>query len=175
MQNTKFYLQEASLRAGDRQQRVNKKHAACQTSTNLWTAWLMKRGYAYRLKSESVSTAQERSAFLAQERQRQAPACAQEQMHSRKWQVNTNSNRIHFRSNSTRVRTEFGHKFYYPDNECIRVFIYKPYYFVTECSDVTVFVWGRVHATILTYFTWPWPELDSVSYSGCSVVPSVTS
>jgi len=35
-------------------------------------------------------------------------------------------------------------------------------------------VWGLVHATILPYFTWPWPGLDSVSYSGCSVVPSVT-
>jgi len=37
------------------------------------------------------------------------------------------------------------------------------------------FVWGHVHATILLYFTWPWPGLDSVSYSGCRVVPSITS
>ena len=56
-----------------------------------------------------------------------------------------------------------------------------PFYFVTECSDVTVLVWGRVKATAHSYFTWPWPGLDSnsyhaifVSYSGCSVVPSVT-
>jgi len=33
---------------------------------------------------------------------------------------------------------------------------------------------GRVHATILPYFTWPWPGLDSVSCSWCSVVPSGT-
>jgi len=49
------------------------------------------------------------------------------------------------------------------------------FYFVTECSDVTVFVGGRVYATTHFYFTWPWPGFDSVSYSGCSVVPSVTS
>jgi len=36
------------------------------------------------------------------------------------------------------------------------------------------FVWGCVHVTILPYFTWPWPGLYSVSYSGYSVVPSVT-
>ena len=48
------------------------------------------------------------------------------------------------------------------------------FYFATECLDVTVFVWGRTHATMLSYITWPWPGLDSVSYSGCSVVPSVT-
>jgi len=33
---------------------------------------------------------------------------------------------------------------------------------------------GVCRLTILPYFTWPWPGLDSVSYSGCSVVPSVT-
>jgi len=43
------------------------------------------------------------------------------------------------------------------------------FYFMTECLDITV------HATILPCFTWPWPELDIVSYSGCSVAPSVTS
>jgi len=36
------------------------------------------------------------------------------------------------------------------------------------------FVCGCVHATILPYFTWPWPGLDSVSYSVCSVALSVT-
>jgi len=30
-----------------------------------------------------------------------------------------------------------------------------------------------LHATILSFFTWRWPGLDSVSYSRCSVVPSV--
>jgi len=29
---------------------------------------------------------------------------------------------------------------------------------VTECSDVAVCVWGRVQATILPYFTCPWPR-----------------
>jgi len=48
------------------------------------------------------------------------------------------------------------------------------FYFATECSEGTVFIWGRVHTTILSYFTWPWPGLDSVSCSGCSAVPSVT-
>jgi len=49
------------------------------------------------------------------------------------------------------------------------------FYFVTECSDVKVFVRLRgCHATTQSYFTWPWPVLDSASYSGCSVVPSVT-
>jgi len=67
---------------------------------------------------------------------------------------------------------------------CIQIVYFRPYclntttteiYLVTECSDVAVlFVWGRVQATILPCFTWPWPGLDSVSYSGCSVVPSVT-
>jgi len=50
---------------------------------------------------------------------------------------------------------------------------YNRILFATECSDL-VFVWGHVHATILSYCTWPWPGLDSVSYSGCSMVPSVT-
>jgi len=27
------------------------------------------------------------------------------------------------------------------------------FYFATECSDVTVFVWGHVHVTILSYST----------------------
>jgi len=27
-------------------------------------------------------------------------------------------------------------------------------------------VWGRVHATTRSYFTWPWPGLYSVYYSG---------
>ena len=40
--------------------------------------------------------------------------------------------------------------------------------FVTECSDVTTLVWGRVHhVTTHSFFTWLWPGLDSVSYSGC--------
>jgi len=52
--------------------------------------------------------------------------------------------------------------------------IITAFFFATECSDVTAFVWERVHATILSYVTWPWPGLQSVSYSGCSVVPSVT-
>jgi len=42
------------------------------------------------------------------------------------------------------------------------------------CSDVTVFVWGRVHVTTHSHFIWHWPRLDPVSYSGCGVVPSVT-
>jgi len=47
--------------------------------------------------------------------------------------------------------------------------------FVTECLALQcLFGWGRVQATILPYFTWPWPGLDSVSYSECSVVPSAT-
>ena len=45
--------------------------------------------------------------------------------------------------------------------------------FMIECSDVAAFVWGRVQATILPHFTWLWPGLYSVSYSGCSVMQSV--
>jgi len=62
---------------------------------------------------------------------------------------------------------------------CSQIFYIRPYclniatafYIMTECSDVAVFfsVWGCVHATILPYFTWPWPGLDSVFYFGCSV------
>ena len=62
---------------------------------------------------------------------------------------------------------------------CSQIVYIRPYslnttsafYFATECSDVTVFDWGRVHDTILSYFTWPWPGLDSVSCSGRGVVP----
>jgi len=44
----------------------------------------------------------------------------------------------------------------------------------TDQMAFTVFVRLRAcHATTHSYFTWPWPGLDSVSYSGCSVVPSV--
>jgi len=65
---------------------------------------------------------------------------------------------------------------------CSQIVYIRPYsfntatafYFATECSNVTVFVWGRVHAAIVPYFTCLWPGLDSISYSGCSVVPSVT-
>ena len=42
-----------------------------------------------------------------------------------------------------------------------------------EWSDFTVFVWERVYATIFSYFTWPWPGLDLVPYSGRGVMPSV--
>jgi len=38
---------------------------------------------------------------------------------------------------------------------CTRIVHTTAFYFATEYSDVTVFVWGRVHATILSYFTWP--------------------
>ena len=60
----------------------------------------------------------------------------------------------------------------------IRLYSLNPtiaFYFLTECSDVTVFVRLRAfHATAHSHFTWPWPMLDSASYSECSVVPSVT-
>ena len=48
------------------------------------------------------------------------------------------------------------------------------FYFATECSDVTAFVEGVCMSQ--HFRTWPdsWPGLGSVSYSGCSVVPSVT-
>jgi len=47
------------------------------------------------------------------------------------------------------------------------------FYLMAECFDVAVFIWGRVHATTHPYFTWPWLRLDSVSYSGYSVLPNV--
>ena len=68
---------------------------------------------------------------------------------------------------------------------CSEIVYIRPYsldnittfHFVTECQDVTVLVWGHVQATTHSYFTWPWPGLDSnshhaifVSCSGCSVV-----
>ena len=37
------------------------------------------------------------------------------------------------------------------------------FYALTECSDVTLFVWGRVLAKTHSHFTWPWPGLDSNS------------
>jgi len=37
------------------------------------------------------------------------------------------------------------------------------FYFVTEGPDVPVLVWGRVQATMHSYFTWHWPGLDSIS------------
>jgi len=70
---------------------------------------------------------------------------------------------------------------------CSQIVYIRPYslntttafYFVTECSDVTVLTWARVLATTHFYFTWPWPGLDTyhaifVTYPGCNVVPSVT-
>jgi len=40
------------------------------------------------------------------------------------------------------------------------------FYFVTKCSDVTLFFRLRAcHGTTHSYFTWPWPALDSASYS----------
>jgi len=55
-------------------------------------------------------------------------------------------------------------------------------YFVTECPCVRVLVCERVQGITYSYFTWPWTRLNSnsyhaifVSYSGCSVVPGVTS
>jgi len=52
--------------------------------------------------------------------------------------------------------------------DAVRLFIFarRPYYlnttttyyFVTECSDIAVFVCLRVcHVTTLLYFIWPWP------------------
>jgi len=39
--------------------------------------------------------------------------------------------------------------------------------FLTECSDIIVFVHLRVcHATTNSSFTWPWPVLNPASYSG---------
>jgi len=41
------------------------------------------------------------------------------------------------------------------------------FYFVIERSDVIQcwFVRGRLHAATHSWFTWPWPGLDSASYS----------
>ena len=36
------------------------------------------------------------------------------------------------------------------------------FYFVTECPDVTVLVWGDMQVTTHSYFTRPWPGLDSI-------------
>jgi len=66
---------------------------------------------------------------------------------------------------------------------CSQIVHIRPYFlntatafeFVTECTDVAVFVCLRAcagHNASVLY--WPWPGLDSVSYSGCRVVPSVT-
>jgi len=50
------------------------------------------------------------------------------------------------------------------------------FYFVAECSDIAVFVLRAYacHNTFVHWATWPWTGLDSVSYSGWNVVPSVT-
>jgi len=50
----------------------------------------------------------------------------------------------------------------------------QPHFSLRLSVRTLVFVWGSVHATILSCFTWPWSGLDSVSYSGCSLVTSVT-
>ena len=64
---------------------------------------------------------------------------------------------------------------------CSQIVHFRPYsfntttafYFATECSDVTVFVRLRAYAChhVLLCITWPWPGLDSLSYTGCSNVP----
>jgi len=58
---------------------------------------------------------------------------------------------------------------------CSQIVYIRPYslnttmafYFVPECLDVTDFVRLRAcHAITHSCFTWPWPVLDSASYSG---------
>jgi len=79
--------------------------------------------------------------------------------------------------NDTKNLTTYGYALW-----CSQIVYIRPYslntttafYSVTECSDSTVSVWGHVYTTTHSYFTWPWPRLDSVSYFGCSIVPSVT-
>ena len=44
------------------------------------------------------------------------------------------------------------------------------FYFATECSDVTVFIWGRVHTTVLSYVTWP---LTRVGLTSCPTLDVV--
>jgi len=51
------------------------------------------------------------------------------------------------------------------------------FYFMTECPDIAVLVWGRVQATTYSYLTRPWAGWALflnmqfiMSYSECSVV-----
>jgi len=51
----------------------------------------------------------------------------------------------------------------------------QPHFTLRLSARTLVFVWGRAMSQgLLSYCTWSWPGLDSVSYSGCSVVSSVT-
>jgi len=76
--------------------------------------------------------------------------------------------------NDAESLTTYDYTIWCSQKVCIRPYSLNIAFHPRLSARMLVFVWGRVRATILSYFTWPWPGLDSVSYSGCSIVPCVT-